>query len=170
MRRALVVLVVAACGKSSSPPTGGSAAAPAPSPAVEGGNSTSCANVIAKIAAMRQAPSGALDELAAQCEQGPWSEGYRTCIIAIASRDEIPTCDREALRARGVDLGGPDCEQVMDHFAQVEKLPADVYAKSKTKLLATCGALPRAVKECSLAATDHAGLAACASANGEAAR
>ncbi|HEY4180639.1 MAG TPA: hypothetical protein VGM90_27530 [Kofleriaceae bacterium] len=168
MKRSLVVLVAVGCGKSSPPPSSGSSAAPPPAP-VAGGNSTSCANVVVKIEAMRNAPSGSLDELVAQCDAG-WSEGYRKCMLAIASRDEIPTCDREALIARGVDMGGPECEQVMQHFADVEKMPADVYAKTKTKLLATCSALPRSVKECALSATDHAGLAACASANTNAAR
>lgn len=166
MKGALLVLVALAGCKDKPAPT----PAPAPAPPTQpvGGNATNCENVIAKIEAMRNAPQGSLDELVAQCEQ--WSVPYRQCILAIGSRDEIPTCDREALLARGVDLGGPDCGQVMDHFAEVEKMPADVYAKTKTRLLATCGALPKTVKECAMAATDHAGLAACSAANHETAR
>jgi hypothetical protein len=168
VKRTICIVLLAACGKSSAPPTSGSAGpAPAPPSTVAGG-ATTCASVVSKLESLRNAPQGSLDALATDCEQ--WSLPYRECLLKIATRDEIPACDREALLARGVDLGGPDCENVIDHFVEVEKMPGDVYAKSKTKLIASCAALPRAVKECSLAATDHAGLVACAAANHETAR
>jgi hypothetical protein len=172
-RAAIIVAALVACGKTSSAPgSAGSGSAPPPSNVVSDtsnvASTASCENVLAKLETMRGAPHGALDELAQPCRE--WSMKYRECILAIATKDEISTCDREALLARGVDLGGPACEQVMEHFATVEKLPADVYQKTKQKLLAACGALPRGVKECSLAATDHAGLAACAAQNHESAR
>jgi hypothetical protein len=100
------------------------------------------------------------EEHVAQCKS--FSKNRKRCYVSANNADGLAKCDRDDMIAKGVDMEGPDCSDVWNHYATTLALEGAAKNTARPEVTRTCTTMTRAQKECWLQATTGDAMQRCA--------